>query len=230
MLFFFVAAGRYRLAGLRERLGALACAVLVVAGYAWTNSVAAGLSSHSHNLETLTGLFTWLARDFSLPQLAAFLGRGIATFAVPVAALGGLVFRSPQPLSTVAWNRAARCAARLHLTAVLIGLQPLLGGPSLGNLPRLSALGLWCLVFGAAIFLRRRGEFPALPRFSPKAASALGIVLALHSFHHLFSWPGGIFLNEDPRGFLLLQLALSGLLLAGLLLPRPFRPSPAKSF
>jgi hypothetical protein len=215
--FFFARTKRYPI----ERLAAGACAVVVLAGYFFTGKIAASMSLQSQNLETLTGLFFWMAKDFDLKLLALeFGGRPLAALAVAVAALFLIAQHWSQNNASsghrkkISRDHQTLCANAFLLTAGLIALQPILGGPAFGNLPRLIVLALWALVFGVALLLRDSNKTVKI-RIPKWVLIPLLISLALHSFHHLFTWPGQFLLNGDPRWFFTMQAALCALLLAG---------------
>jgi hypothetical protein len=215
LAWFFLAGTCRRLAMPKERFAAVASALVVIVGYHLTGLVAATFSERSQNLTAVSNLFSWWVDRFDLQLLVLELGaRGAAAWAVTAAGLWLLVPHLSREYGRDRDARTTLCAVVLVAVAALTVLQPILGGPEAGNFPRLSVLGLWPLVFGVLLWTRRR-RHAAPPPMSPPMVAVLGVVLAFHSLHHVYSWPGRVILLGDPRWFFGLQLTLCGALLIG---------------
>ena len=221
MTFYFVLATWYGLKSYRERMAAIACSAIVVAGYFLTGFVASHFSGPSINLSTLTGLFDWWSNHFDLHLLLLeFVAKGIGTFLVSLTGFGLILFYLGKPHREIRDIRVTLGAVSFLLTSVLIAMQPILGGPEFGNLPRLSVLGLWSLLFGMALLHRGETIPVQTPRIPPRVLITLLMVLALNSLHHLFSWPGHLIFQSEGQWFFLLQLILGGFLLFGILMAK----------
>jgi len=151
--------------------------------YFETGAIAATFAQPSYNAETALGIFSWLTHEFSLSALIEFWGRGLLPLLLPF----GIIctyWGQRKKLS----QKDRRLIVLLLFCAVCIGAQPYFGGPrvtgqSVLRLGNFSAIPLIVIV---GLLFKRIG-FLLGPHQGEKKL-ALGILLAMGSFHHIYSY------------------------------------------
>lgn len=184
----------------------VACLALVVGVYHATGRVAASFATGNTNIEKLSGIFTWVAHDFSTGTLLEFVARMFLP-ALPVLLIGvALAVRHHTSLRT-----DLRFWLLVSMSAAIVA-QPALAGPGVigGNAPRLVMLGFVPLLVALAhVMSFNRFELPATPRFW----AIFGTGAFLSSLHHIYS-----FLARDDSLFaarFALVFTVASLLMAG---------------
>ena len=160
----------------------LALAVAALAGgvYTGTGYLAASFAGVDVNAVHIVGVVEWVATEFDLGVLAAFLARAMASPLLPLAFLLGIARRC-QTLGS-----DAGVVPLLLFATVCIAAQPLLGGPAItgGNGPRLVTLGLLPLCLALAITFRDAGVFLDANGF--RRLPWVVALLTLGSLHHFY--------------------------------------------
>ena len=154
--------------------------VLAAGVYAGTGHVAARFAGDDVNAVHILGIGEWMASEFDLAVLAAFLLRAAAAALIPLAFFLALVRRWR------AHREHSDCFPLLLFVSICIAAQPLLGGPDItaGNGPRLVTLGLLPLCLALAIKLRDAGVFVDTGGVRP--LPLIVALLALASLHHFY--------------------------------------------
>ncbi|MGH8766115.1 MAG: hypothetical protein ACRET8_10400 [Burkholderiales bacterium] len=186
-----------------ERWLGRACTAAIVAGlvYGITGQMALTFAEPSENLQSLTGLFAWLAGpEFTPAELLVFASYAAVPLLVPGSALCALWWLVPQARDAL-WH--SREIQGCLLMAAAIVSQPLLGGPDFtgpGNGTRLAALALGPLCLAVGLSMRAA-------QLAPSSGTLAGLVLML--------WMGSLHYNYTLIGphsielFAFLQLAIA---------------------
>ena len=198
--------------------------LILVASYMMESKVALRMSTKPNTLDYISGLLPWLSHEFDFKILLDFLVRGGTAFFVTVSILW-ILFRQNVFSGDFIQDRNNQSIGLFLMTFGLIALQPILGGPHLtgGNVARLSVMGLWPLVFCWPLIRNFSVNPSAVGKLAFEAKwKVLVAVLAVASFHHLFSWPGSILFRSSPFAFAVSQIVIATVII-------PFLSSKLKS-
>jgi hypothetical protein len=171
------------------RLGVVAAGALVaVVLYLLTGHYSEPFSLPNVNGDMVTGLFSWLAHQFSLRALTEFLARGLVPLLIPLGLLIAVFLRRARPID---WP----VVAPLLVLAATVAAQPLLGGPAItgNNIARLALLAYPALILALAVMLTSV-DLRRSPTGLEVAITTLA--LAIGSMHHITSLIG----EQDSTG------------------------------
>jgi hypothetical protein len=202
----------------------LSYVALPVSIYLGSSYVASRSGLPSETEMALMGLFYWLEADFSLGRMAEFALRGLIPFVFLVALFLG--FKTHRGFKTVMSVDGDMLATQLGLLvlAVLICVQPVLGGPdwTTNSIARLNALAVPPIALAVGLYIDGY-----VNRLSFQVASAIGAFLALGSIHHIYTF-NGVFSAEKNKWFAALHIATAITMALVLRCSKPTEPVLAK--